>query len=136
MNRRLGLCVAIGVVVAGGIGLAQSPAPIDYETFCKIPDMESKRSAFMATTAENRATLIRTQLERWRDANKAKLKPEQIASLADLIAAITPDTYKDGPEGEAQRIKSHAVIEKQNALFTPAEIQAMQPSAGCIAKSK
>jgi hypothetical protein len=136
MNRQCGLVLAACLVFAGAVGIAQSPGPIEYEAFCKLPDTQAKRSAFLATTPESRATLVRTQLERWRDANQARLRPEQVAFLAELIATITPDTYRDGPVGEEQRVKSRAVAEKARGLFTDADIQAMQPYAACIQKSK
>lgn len=122
----------LGSVVASG----QAPQKLDYDAFCKLPDVQAKRTAFSATSAENRAELVRTQLERWRDANRAKLSTRQVAFLNELIAAIGPDTYSDGPKAEEQRVKTRALAEGQRDLFTQTEIQAMQPDGPCIAKSK
>jgi len=120
-------------------GLAQSPQtgqPVDYETFCKLPDVQTKRSTFVAASPENRAVLVRTQLERWRDANRERLNPKQLAAIADLIAAVTADTYSEGPKGEEARAKTRSLTETHLALFTPDQVQAMQPNAPCIAKVK
>ena len=128
--------LAACLIVPATIATAQTSKEIDYETFCKLPDVAAKRSAFLAAPAENRANLVRTQLERWRDANRLRLTALQIAGLAELIATIQPETYTDGPQGEEQRVKARAVAEKQRGLFTETENQAMQPYAPCIAKSR
>ena len=130
------ITIVVLAVSAGSVLTAQGQAakPIDYETFCKIPDAESKRAAFMATTAENRGTLVRTQLERWRDANQARLDDKQKASFEAIIKSITSVTYVDGPEGEESRIKSRALMTEHERLFTREDLMAMQPNAPCIAK--
>ena len=133
--RRL-IAIVVLAVSAGSVLTAQGQAakPIDYDTYCKLPDTESKRTAFFATTAETRGTLVRTQLERWRDANQARLDDKQKASLAAVIKSITSTTYVDGPEGEESRIKSRALMAEHERLFTRDDIMAMQPNAPCIAK--
>jgi len=133
--RRL-VTILVLAVSAGSVLTAQGQAakPIDYETYCKLPDTESKRAAFFATTAENRGTLVRTQIERWRDANQARLDDKQKASLAAVIKSITADTYVDGPEGEESRVKSRALMAEVERLFTRDDLMAMQPNAPCIAK--
>lgn len=123
-------------ILAGALTRAQVAKPIDYDTFCKLADTEAKRTAFIATTADNRGQLVRTQLERWRDANRASLNAQQSSYLSELIASITSDTYKDGPEGEAARVKAQALSARMRELFTDAQVMAMQPYAPCIAKSK
>jgi hypothetical protein len=133
---------ALAFAMLVGVGshvVAQAPQAgqnLDYETFCKLPDEQAKRTAFRATTPENRAVLVRTQLERWRDANRDRLNSTHLAALADLIAAVTPDTYADTPKGEEARVKARKVTETQLGLFTNEQVQAMQPNAPCIPKAK
>lgn len=128
------IVATVFAVLSAGV-MAQEPAkPIDYDTYCKIADGAAKKAAFMATTAENRGTLVRTQLERWRDANQARLDEKQKAVLAELIQATTAETYADGPQGEAARLKGRAIIARFEPLFTQSDIMAMQPDAPCIAK--
>ena len=137
--RTKGMVIAAAVVVvAGSVGVlaaGQVPNPIAYDTFCKLPDSE-KKAAFSATTAENRGELVRTHLERWREANRARLYDKQLAYLAAMIESITSDSYSDSPEGEAARAKSRAIIESNVGLFTKEDMQAMQPNAPCIAKTE
>ena len=101
-----------------------------------LPDVEAKRSAFLEATPATRADLVRTQIERWRDANRARLTDVQLKALADLIAAISPEVYSDGPAAEEQRVKARRVSELQFQHFTREEVQAMQPNSPCIAKAK
>jgi len=132
--RRMAISCVLWVLSAGVMAQVQAVKPIDYETYCKLPDPESKRAAFRTTTAESRGTLVRTQLERWRDANQTRLDDKQKASLAALINSITSDSYADGPQGEEARIKSRAIIADHERLFTKEDLMAMQPNAPCIAK--
>jgi hypothetical protein len=134
--RRSGFAVALALTafVAVARVSTQSVQKLEYDTFCKLPDLETKRSAFLAASAENRTTLVRTHVERWRDANRSRLNDKQLAALAELIAAFGPDTYSDGPKGEEARAKIRPLGEAHLQLFTKEEMFAMQPWSPCIAK--
>ena len=106
MIRRTTLLIVLAVCSVGVMAQEQSAKPIDYETYCKLPDSQSKRAAFGATTAENRGTLARTQLERWRDANQTRLDDKQKNLLADLIKSITSDSYDNGTKADEASIGS------------------------------
>jgi hypothetical protein len=134
MMKLAATCIVLTVFSVGVLAQAPAAKPIDYETYCKLPDPESKRAAFMATTAENRGTLVRTQMERWRDANLARLNDKQKASLDAVIKSITSDSYVNGPQGEEARVKSRALISEMETLFTMDDLMAMQPNAPCIVK--
>ena len=134
MMRQAAICCVLAVLSAGAFAQEQTAKPIDYDTFCKLPDQDRKRAAFRATTAEIRATLVRTQMERWRDANQARLNDKQKTSLAAVLKSITAETYADGPQGEEARIKSRALTTELEQLFTRDELNAMQPYAPCIAR--
>ena len=136
--RRLGITVVLSFVVlpVPGIHAWQAAQKLEYDAFCKLPDVETKRSAFLATSAESRTELARTQVERWRDANRGRLNEKQLAALAELIAAFGPDTYADGAKGEEARAKIRPLAEKQRQLFAQDELSAMQPYGPCIAKVK
>ena len=137
MRVRILASAFVAVCLLTGPAVAQQTAkPIDYDTFCKLPDVEAKRSAFFEATPATRADLVRTQVERWRDANRARLTEVQLKALTDLIASITPEVYSDGPTAEEQRVKARRVSEQQFQHFTREEVQAMQPNSPCIAKAK
>jgi hypothetical protein len=102
----------------------------------KLRNLEEKRAAFQQASASNRGDLVRTQVERWRDANRARLSQKQIDYLGELITSITADSYADGPKGEEARRKSRALIDANSGLFSQDEILEMQPHAPCIAKPR
>lgn len=128
------LLLVSAVLSVGPVRAAQAPQVIEYEAFCKIADVQERRTAFLATTPDNRAMLVRTQIERWRDANRARLNAKQLDLLASLIAAVTPDAY--GPKAAEARAKIRPLEEAMSQLFTRDEIEAMQPTGPCIAKIK
>ena len=79
MRHVIGSLLLVSAALSvGPVRAAQTPQNLEYEVFCKIADVQERRTAFLATTPENRATLVRTQLERWRDANKARLNAKQL----------------------------------------------------------
>jgi hypothetical protein len=112
---------------------AQAPVPVTYEAFCKL-DQETRRRTFNEATAENRADLVRTHIERWQEANRDRLTPQQLALLKELLAFITPDAYRGGATTEDARIKAKDIQTRQATVFTRDEMQQMQPSAPCILK--
>ena len=122
------------VLSCGVIAQEQASKPIDYDTFCKLPDAGAKKAAFGATTAENRGTLARTHLERWRDANQARLDDKQKAAVAELIKSITAETYGNTPQSEEARVKSRALITDLERVFSKEDIRAMQFTEPCIPK--
>ena len=135
MRHVISSLLLVSATLSGGPArAAQTPQNLEYEVFCKIADVQERRTAFLATTPENRATLVRTQLERWRDANKARLNAKQLDVLAGLIAAVTPEAY--GPKAAEARAKIRPLEEAMSQLFTRDEIEAMQPTGPCIAKVK
>jgi hypothetical protein len=107
--RRTILAGLLAVLSVAVMAQEQAAKPIDYETYCKLPDAEAKQAAFRATTAESRGTLIKTQLERWRTRNQSRLDENRKRSWQSSSSPFTPDTYADGPQGEAARIKSRAI---------------------------
>lgn len=109
------------------------PAPMDYEDFCKRP-ADEKRQVFDAITAENRAVLARTQIERWRDANQKRLTPPQLASLKDMLELMTPDLYRPESRTEAMVKGMRDLEQKQIALFTREDLLDMQLSGPCLAR--
>jgi hypothetical protein len=124
-------CGAVGIVA-----LVQSPKAIDYDTFCKLSDVQARRAAFVAATPDNKAELARTQVERWRDANKAGMTPQQVELLSEMVALITPAAYTPGTGQDEARTKMRAIEGKMPLLSTVYNVQTMQPNGGCLPKAK
>ena len=129
-------CVLSLVIPVGLVGASQAPQKITYDTFCSLSDDQAKRAAFGAATPENKAELVKTHLERWRDANKARFNPEQLALLEQMHAVITAESYTPGPGLDEARNKMRALEPRMVELFRVADIQAMQPNAPCVPKGK
>ena len=95
---------------------AQQPPPAAkpmlYETYCQMERTE-KRAAFKSMPADHRATLMRTHLERWRDANKGRLSEPQLALLKEMLSATSPAMFGGGTE--AEQVKARELIEALEA---------------------
>ena len=123
----------VSVGVAAG---QQAPPKVTYDTFCNLPD-EQKRAAFGAATPEERATVMKTHVERWRDANKARFSAPQLSLLEQILALLTPEAYTNGPGREETQNKMRALEPKMAELFSTDEIRvAMQPTGPCQPKGK
>ena len=126
-----------GMVCSASLAVfGQAKQKIDYETFCKLPDVQSRRSAFVAATPEEKAELMRTRVERWREANKARLNPKQVELLDDMRSFATPTNYATGAGAEDARIKFGALEARLLGLFTVADIQELQFGGPCLPKGK
>ena len=72
-------------------------------------------------------------MERWRDANKAKLSEPQLALLKEMIAAISPAMFDGGSEAEQAKAKElvEALESRADAVFTSVERRALRYDAPC-----
>jgi hypothetical protein len=112
---------------------AGPPAVEDYDSFCRrTPD--EKKTVFDAITAENRAELVRAQIERWRDANLKRLTPPQLSSLKDMLELMTADLYRPETRTDAAVARMRELEQKQISLFTREDLIDMQLTGPCIAK--
>jgi hypothetical protein len=120
------------VAIAFGQQTSAPPAPMSYETYCQ-KDSREKREAFRTFTPEHRILIAKTQLERWREANRPRLKGDQLALIEEWITVALPAefTRPKAPDAEA---KLKALEPRLIAAFTEAELDAMDQHGPCIAK--
>jgi hypothetical protein len=92
---------------------------IGYDEFMPQPLQERLR-IFNEVSAENRALLMKTHIERWLAANESRLNGEQIAIVEEMLLFITPELYQEErdiekihPEIEALRRKGEAVFSRE-----------------------
>ena len=78
---------------------AQGPAPVDYDTFMK-QDVQSRLAMFNRITPENRADLVRTQIQRWVEANSERLTPEQLGLTQEWLDFVKADNYRESVAGD------------------------------------
>lgn len=130
-----GTCLAWAMLALSlSLGAQQAPAakPMPYETYCQMERTE-KRALFKSLPPEQRARLARTHMERWRDANKAKLSEPQLALLKEMIAAIGPAMFDGGTEAEQTQARelAEALESRADAVFTNTERRALRYDAPC-----
>jgi hypothetical protein len=132
-SAALTLALTIGSITVAAQQAPPSGKPMPYDTYCQMERTE-KRAAFKAMPAEHRVVLARTQMERWRDANRARLSEAQLGLLKELIAATTPAMYGGGSEAEQRHAKELAeTLERRvDALFTNDERRALRYDAPCV----
>ena len=132
--RRAAIAGALMVGSSLAVTAQQLPAgkPMAYETYCRMERAE-KRAAFKSMPAEHRAALMRTHLEKWREANKATLTEAQLAFLKEMAAATSPAMFGGGTE--AEQAKARDVVESlettADAVFTNDQRRALRYDAPC-----
>jgi hypothetical protein len=94
---------------------------VDYDTFMQ-QDVQGRLRTFNAITPENRAVLVRTQVERWLAANQDRLTSDQTAAMRDFIAFVQPDAYR--PETrDAYLPRAKELEQRAAALFTREDLR-------------
>lgn len=138
-NRRFSLFAGVMLSMAAHVPLnAQAtppqPAPPAYDTFCSQSRME-KQATFKTIPTEQRATLARTQLERFRDANAARLSVEQKRLIQEwlTVGIAAQFTRPRTPEMEATL---QALGPRIEAAFTRDDQRVMDEYGPCIPKVK
>lgn len=102
--RTMFVACALGLLCSGAL-VAQSPVTVDYDTFWQ-QSRSDQVATFNRLTPENRSTLVRTQIRRWTDANRARLNPEQSQFMAEMLTFISADLYRQPmPDALAERSK-------------------------------
>jgi len=93
---------------------------VDYEMFWSH-DLQGRLRLFNSISDESKADLVRTQIERWRDANRVRLTPEHLAMLDENISFVTPERYRFRTPAMLDLLKD---LERRNAaLFSREEMR-------------
>ncbi len=95
---------------------------INYDQFMPQP-RERRIQIFNEISAENRALLIQTHIQRWLATNRSRLNSEQVAVVEESIRFISPEKYREGremekipQEAEALRKKAEAVLSREDVV--------------------
>ncbi len=99
----------------------QEQTTISYDQFMPQPLQERLR-IFNEVSAENRALLIKTHIERWLTANRSRLTPQQIAVVEEIIPFIKPEWYQ--AERDTQKVEQEAEVfcRKMEAVFSREDV--------------
>ena len=107
---------------------APTAAELEYETFCKKTQQE-KRTLFRAATPAQKAVIARRQMERFQEANRARLSKEQLALLTEFVALITPSIFEGDKDGQA---KLEALGDRLEKAFSNEDQDAMDRDGPCL----
>jgi hypothetical protein len=119
--RTMFVACALGLLCSGAL-VAQFPVTVDYDTFWQL-SRSDQVATFNRITPENRSALVRTQIQRWTDANRARLNPEQLQFLAEMLTFISADLYRQ-PMPDALVARSKEVEARAMKLFSPEDAAA------------
>jgi len=135
MVRVLGL-VVIGVVLGVGGLIGQTPAKLDYDTYCKMPATQEKFDILRTISRANQDELQRTPYERFLVLNKSRLNAEQVGLLNKVIAGIGTPPGESTEQAKARQTEYRAQLASIRKLFTQEDADAMGMAAPCIPKAK
>jgi hypothetical protein len=96
---------------------------IGYDQFMPRP-LDERIRLFNEISAENRAELVKTHVERWLAANRSRLTDEQVAVVEEVARFILPERYKVAErdfEKIAQEIE--ALQRKAEGVFSREELR-------------
>lgn len=99
----------------------QEQPTIGYDQFMPQPLQERIR-IFNEVSAENRALLVKTHVERWLAANRSRLTDEQVAVVEEIIPFIAPEWYQAERDFEKIHQEAEALREKLEAVFSREEV--------------
>lgn len=97
--------------------MSQEQPAIGYDQFMPQP-FEERLRIFREVSAENRALLMKTHIERWLAANRPRLTDEQVAVVEEFISFISPELYRAEPEEEKTIREVEALKKKGEAVFS------------------
>ena len=89
---------------------------ISYDQFMPQP-LERRRKIFNEVSAENRALLIKTHVERWLAAHRTKLTSGQVAILEEIGGRISPEWYQEGRDSEKVRREVEGLQQRVEAVL-------------------
>ena len=81
-----------------GAGHADRPRSRTRTRSCRGSKAAIRRQ-FAQLSPENKALIVRTQIERWINANRARLLPVQLQVMQEMAAVVSPDLYSPNRTG-------------------------------------
>ena len=116
MPARAAAFIAFTFALLAAAVPVQAQGAVDYETFWRLETEQARRATFNQISPENKANLVRTQLQRWAEAKGTSLTPEQAKLVKELIASISPEMYFQ-PRPEAVVARSKELEARAMTLF-------------------
>ena len=128
------IAIALAAVCFLARNSAAQASRIEYDVFCTM-DLKNKEKVFGEISPENRAALVRTQIQRWLDKNRSRLTAEQIKIMEENIAIVKADLYKF-PRNEVELAKAKSLEQRTLAVMSREDMtEALTIFGSCIAKT-
>jgi hypothetical protein len=102
----------------------QARPTINYEEFKALNNQERVK-IFNAISAENRALLMKTQVENWLAENRSQLHQEQLAVVEEIIRFAKPEMYEEDRDYLKVTQEADKLIKKAEAVFSREETMEM-----------
>ncbi len=99
----------------------QEQQAFSYDEFMPHPLQERIR-IFNEISADNRALLMKTHVERWLAANRPRLNDEQVAVVEEILRFITPESYRAEGDREKAEQEAEALREKAASVFSREDV--------------
>lgn len=97
---------------------------INYEKF-KALDNQGRIKIFNEISPENRALLMKTQVENWLADNRSRINQEQLAFVEEMIGFIKPELYAEDRDYRKVTQEADKLFKKAEAVFSRDEIMEM-----------
>jgi hypothetical protein len=107
----------------------QEQPSIGYDEFMPQP-LEERLRIFNEVSAENRASLIKTHVERWLTANRPRLSDKQIVVIEEMIPYITPELYRAGRNQEKVERLAEMLYKKAEVVFSREDMMQIMSNRG------
>lgn len=95
---------------------------IGYDQYMPLP-LQERLEIFNEISAENRALLVKTQVERWLAKNRPQLTQAQIEILDEAIGLITPDKYREDKDTDKVEQEAEKFSKRMEKLFSRDEMR-------------
>lgn len=102
----------------------QEQKEIDYDQFMPL-FLQERIRIFNEVSAENRALLVRTQVERWLAFNRSQLDQKQIDLLNEIIPLISSEKYEENRDVEKVEREADKITERLESVFSRDQIRQM-----------
>jgi hypothetical protein len=97
---------------------------INYKQFKDLQHRE-RIKIFNEISAENRALLMKTQVENWLAENRSRLNQDQIAVVEEIISFVKPELYRENRDHLKATQEADKLFNKAETVFSREEIMEM-----------
>jgi hypothetical protein len=111
---------ALALSLAAELGAQERGSP-DYSTLMQKERAERVRS-FNEASPEDKSTLVRTHIRRFRSAHRERLSAEQLASLDAHLELMSPEFFAVPERPELMR-RARRLAEEAARLFSPDDLR-------------